>query len=102
MLLRKRQVLLHSEGWTQNWITEQPDSSLMMLHQLPPLFLKLCNTSTNIIILLHYITYYTLYYYIHFIIYYICWTVWDRIPVGMKFSARPDRAWGPPSLLYNG
>jgi len=25
----------------------------------------------------------------------------DRIPVGTKFSARPDRPWGPPSLLYN-
>jgi len=25
-----------------------------------------------------------------------------RIPVGTKFSARPDRPWGPPSLLYNG
>ena len=23
-------------------------------------------------------------------------------PVGAKFSARPDRPWGPPSLLYNG
>ena len=30
------------------------------------------------------------------------WTVRDRIPVGMRFSARPDRPWGPPSLLYNG
>jgi len=30
------------------------------------------------------------------------WTVRDRIPVGAKFSARPDRPWGPPSLLYNG
>src|SRR5215470_11895666 len=30
------------------------------------------------------------------------WTVWDRIPVGTRFSARPDRPWGPPSLLYNG
>jgi hypothetical protein len=26
----------------------------------------------------------------------------DRIPVGARFSARPDRPWGPPSLLYNG
>ena len=26
----------------------------------------------------------------------------DRIPVGARFSARPDRTWGPPSLLYNG
>jgi hypothetical protein len=26
----------------------------------------------------------------------------DRIPVGLRFSARPDRPWGPPSLLYNG
>ena len=23
----------------------------------------------------------------------------DRIPVGTRFSARPDRPWGPPSLL---
>ena len=28
-----------------------------------------------------------------------CWTVRDRIPVGTRFSARPDRLWGPPSLL---
>ena len=28
------------------------------------------------------------------------WTVRDRIPVGMRFSARPDRPWGPLSLLY--
>ena len=26
----------------------------------------------------------------------------DRIPVGARFSARPDRPWRPPSLLYNG
>ena len=26
----------------------------------------------------------------------------DRIPVGTRFSARPDRPWGLPSLLYNG
>jgi hypothetical protein len=26
----------------------------------------------------------------------------DRIPVGARFSARPDLPWGPPSLLYNG
>ena len=26
----------------------------------------------------------------------------DRIPVGTRFSARPDQPWGPPSLLYNG
>ena len=26
----------------------------------------------------------------------------DRIPVGAQFSARSDRPWGPPSLLYNG
>jgi len=26
----------------------------------------------------------------------------DRIPVGARFSTRPDRPWGPPSLLYNG
>jgi len=30
------------------------------------------------------------------------WTLRDRIPGGMRFSARPDRLWGPPSLLYNG
>ena len=30
------------------------------------------------------------------------WTVGDRIPVGTRFSARPDRPWGPSSLLYNG
>ena len=29
------------------------------------------------------------------------WTVLDRIPVRMRFSARPDLPWGPPSLLYN-
>jgi len=29
-------------------------------------------------------------------------TVRDRIPVGTRFSARPDRPWGPSSLLYNG
>ena len=26
----------------------------------------------------------------------------DRILVGARFSAHPDRPWGPPSLLYNG
>jgi len=26
----------------------------------------------------------------------------DRIPVGTRFSACPDRPWGPSSLLYNG
>ena len=26
----------------------------------------------------------------------------DRIPMGARFSARPDLPWGPPSLLYNG
>ena len=30
------------------------------------------------------------------------WMVRDRIPVGTRFSARPDRPWGPPGLLYNG
>ena len=30
------------------------------------------------------------------------WTVRDRIPVGTRFSARPNRPWGPPSLLYSG
>jgi len=29
------------------------------------------------------------------------WTDRDRIPVGKRFSARPDRPWGQPSLLYN-
>jgi len=27
------------------------------------------------------------------------WTVRDRIPVGMRFSACPDQPWGPTSLL---
>jgi len=27
------------------------------------------------------------------------YSVRDRIPVGTRFSARPDRPWGPPSLL---
>ena len=28
---------------------------------------------------------------------------WDRIPVETSFfRTRPDRPWGPPSLLYNG
>jgi len=27
------------------------------------------------------------------------WTVRDRIPMGTRFSERPDRPWGPPSLL---
>jgi hypothetical protein len=26
----------------------------------------------------------------------------DRIPVGARFSARPDRLWGPRILQYNG
>ena len=26
----------------------------------------------------------------------------DRIPVGTRVSARPDRPWGPPTLLQNG
>jgi len=30
------------------------------------------------------------------------WTVRVRIPVRRRFSARLDRPWGPPSLLYNG
>jgi hypothetical protein len=29
------------------------------------------------------------------------WTVRDRIPVVTRFSACPDRPWGPPSHLYN-
>ena len=29
-------------------------------------------------------------------------TVRDRILVGTRFSARPDRPWGPHSLLHNG
>jgi len=32
----------------------------------------------------------------------LIWTVRDRIPVGTSFSARPDRPWGRPNLLYNG
>jgi len=28
------------------------------------------------------------------------WMVRDQIPVGTRFSACPDRPWGPPSLLY--
>ena len=27
--------------------------------------------------------------------------VWDRIPLGTRFSARSERLWGPPSLLQN-
>jgi len=27
--------------------------------------------------------------------------VWDRIPVGTRFSTSPDRPWGTPNLLYN-
>ena len=30
------------------------------------------------------------------------WAIRDRIPVGTRSSARPNRPWGPPSLLYNG
>jgi len=30
------------------------------------------------------------------------WAVRDRVPVGTRFSAHPDRPWGLPSLLYNG
>ena len=30
------------------------------------------------------------------------WMVRDRIPVGTRFSGRPDQPWGPPSHLYNG
>ena len=30
------------------------------------------------------------------------WAVLDRIPIGTRISARPDRSWGPPSFLYNG
>jgi len=26
-------------------------------------------------------------------------TLRDRIPVGTRYSARPDRPWGPPSIL---
>jgi len=29
------------------------------------------------------------------------WTVRDRIPAGTRLFARPDRPWGPPSLLSN-
>ena len=28
------------------------------------------------------------------------WNIRERIPVRTRFSARPDRPWGPPSLLY--
>ena len=31
------------------------------------------------------------------------WTVWGSNPGGGEiFRTRPDRRWGPPSLLYNG
>ena len=30
------------------------------------------------------------------------WTVRGSNPGGARFSVRPDRPWGPPSLLYNG
>ena len=30
------------------------------------------------------------------------WTLRGSNPGGARFSARPDRPWGPPSLLYNG
>ena len=30
------------------------------------------------------------------------WTVRGSNPGGARFSARPDRPWGPPRLLYNG
>jgi len=30
------------------------------------------------------------------------WTVRDRIPMGKSISARLDRPWGRPSLVYNG
>ena len=30
------------------------------------------------------------------------WTVRRSNPGGARFFARPDRSWGPPSLLYNG
>ena len=30
------------------------------------------------------------------------WMIQDRIPVGTRFSTRPDRPWGPHILLYNG
>jgi len=44
-----------------------------------------------------------LYVYVYIYIYMIGgWTARDRIPVGTRFSARLDRPWGPPSLLYNG
>ena len=33
---------------------------------------------------------------------YLSLSVRDRIPVGRRFSARPERPWVPPSLLYNG
>jgi hypothetical protein len=30
------------------------------------------------------------------------WTVRNRIPVGARFSARPNLPWGPHIFLYNG
>jgi len=30
------------------------------------------------------------------------WTVRGSNPGGVRFFTRPDRPWGPPSLLYNG
>ena len=30
------------------------------------------------------------------------WTVRGSNPGGARFSARPGRPWGPPSLMYNG
>ena len=30
------------------------------------------------------------------------WTVRESNPGGARFSARPDRPWGPPSFLYSG
>jgi hypothetical protein len=37
-----------------------------------------------------------------YIFFQFCLNYRDRMPVGTRFSARPDRPWGPPSLLYNG
>ena len=44
----------------------------------------------------------SLHFYFHRSQIFVGWTVRDRIPVGTRFSARPDRPWDPPSLLCNG
>jgi len=59
-------------------------TSLRYLQVRPSPFCSVINT----------IQYILIYMYI-----YNCGTVRDRIPVGTKFSVRPDRPWSPPSLL---